>query len=138
MEPIIKFIGYSIKSINYIRIDDEQELDKISEDLPDLPDGTSDHLTRKVAIGITPDGKQALLVLYAKSYDLENGRVIECELNGQFEIMQDLTEDDINAHISKSGVGILYPYLRATISTITALDSPKSILIPTINPNIYE
>ncbi len=138
MEPIIKFIGYSIKSISYIRIDDEQELNEITESLPSLPDGTPDHLTRKIAIGITPDSKQALLVLYAKLYDLENRRVIECELNGQFEITKILTEEEINSHISQSGVGILYPYLRATISTITALDSPQSVLIPTINPNIYE
>lgn len=136
MEPIIKFNGYSIKSINYIRIE-EEELADLKAKIENPQDKMND-LERRLSIGVTSDLKQALLTLYAKVYDLDKQRVVECEVHGQFEIMKEMSEKEIQEHVSSSGMGILYPYLRSIISIITTLDSTQSILIPTINPHIYE
>lgn len=136
MNPSIDFIGYSLKKITYRRIDDDSELEAVRNSISD-ENGIEKDFKREIRIGTTEDLKNALLELSVSVYDLTNNRVIDCELNGQFNINQELTIDQINEVISTSGVGILYPYLRSIISILTTFDSPNAIVIPTINPNNY-
>lgn len=53
-------------------------------------------------------------------------------LEGLFELSQDYLEYDINVFYSNA-LSILYPYVRAIVSTYTAGANIKPVILPTIN-----
>ena len=53
-------------------------------------------------------------------------------LEGLFELSQDYLDYDINLFYSNA-LSILYPYVRAIVSTYTAGANIKPVILPTIN-----
>ena len=53
-------------------------------------------------------------------------------LEGLFELSKDYLEYDINVFYSNA-LSILYPYVRAIVSTYTAVANIKPVILPTIN-----
>ena len=56
---------------------------------------------------------------------------MEVELTGLFEV----ENDNGNIDFIPNAIAILYPYIRAIVSTYTALANVNSLILPTINVN---
>ncbi|MFT4071618.1 MAG: protein-export chaperone SecB [Dysgonamonadaceae bacterium] len=52
---------------------------------------------------------------------------------GYFDFEKDITEDEKKVFFNTSAPAILFPYIRAYISTLTTLGGIKSITLPTVN-----
>lgn len=57
----------------------------------------------------------------------------EIEMRGFFEFSNELTEQKKGAFFTGSAPAIMFPYLRAYISTVTSLSGIEPIILPTIN-----
>ena len=58
---------------------------------------------------------------------------IQLEMRGSFEFDSNLSQDDKVAFFTPSAPAIMFPYLRAHISTLTGVSGIEPIVLPTIN-----
>lgn len=58
---------------------------------------------------------------------------IEFEMRGFFEFSNELTEPEKAMFFTGSAPAIMFPYLRAYISTMTSISGIEPIILPTIN-----
>lgn len=58
---------------------------------------------------------------------------IEIEMRGFFEFSNELTDHEKGVFFTGNAPAIMFPYLRAYISTITSLSGIEPIILPTIN-----
>lgn len=58
---------------------------------------------------------------------------MKVKLTGLFEIVSDEKESVKKSFIEKNSITILYPYLRAIVSTYTANSNIRTIILPPIN-----
>lgn len=58
---------------------------------------------------------------------------IDVEMRGFFEFDKELLEQEKGAFFTGSAPAIMFPYLRAYISTLTGLSGIEPIILPTIN-----
>ncbi|ERK47704.1 protein-export chaperone SecB [Leptotrichia sp. oral taxon 879] len=67
-------------------------------------------------------------------------RFVEIEMLGVFEFDEKTPEDEKEKFLEINGAAILYPYIRAYISTITSFNKEgNALIIPTINfQSLYE
>ncbi|AUI80235.1 hypothetical protein BB562_11480 [Lactiplantibacillus pentosus] len=59
--------------------------------------------------------------------------MIDLELEGYFEVSNELDNSKIATALAVNGVAILFPYARSVISMVSTLDSSEVIVLPTIN-----
>ena len=67
-------------------------------------------------------------------------RYLEVEMIGKFKFEEGMLEQEKEKFLKINGASILYPYIRAYISTITSFDKEGSaVILPTINfESFYE
>ena len=119
----IEFLGYNVKKAIFIN---QKE---------GLRDGAEYTLTPKFsrAIQQRSDNEYALsLGLLIEANEEENALpfTIEIIIEGTFRITD---VEDKEKSLKVNAVAILFPYIRATLSTFTALMNINPILLPTIN-----
>ncbi|MCG0772155.1 protein-export chaperone SecB [Lactiplantibacillus plantarum] len=117
-EPIIDFKGYKIQNLQMTR--DKIKADKMDKDI---------NIQSKSAL--TSDKKKAKVILNIQVRKAT--LVIDLELEGYFEVSNELENSKIAAALAVNGVAILFPYARSVISMISTLDSSEVVVLPTIN-----
>jgi len=102
------------------------------------------HITRKEGkqgkfkIDLTPSGKyikklkQFRLNLEVRVYDEKSFEAI-IKTQSLFEFKEDVNESEIGTYFYVNSSAIIFPYIRAYISALTALSGLKTITIPTMN-----
>lgn len=100
------------------------EYKKISEDI-DIEFAQSQ--------GVNIDESKFRLILEVKIFDKNKHIDINVISHGYFEFDRDLNDDEKSMFFDVNAPAILFPYLRAYISTLTALSGLKPITLPTIN-----
>ena len=117
MEAILKFTGYKIVNLVYSR-----DIDLSEKDENELEVG--------VGTAISDDGEQGQVKISVTALDVENKRTVKAEVLGSFDFID---VEDKERTLAVNGTAILYPYVRAIISTITTQDSLNAIILPTVN-----
>jgi preprotein translocase subunit secB len=117
MEAILKFTGYKIVNLEYSR-----DIDLLDKDENELEVG--------VGTAISDDGEQGQVKISVTALDVENKRTVKAEVLGSFDFID---VEDKERTLAVNGTAILYPYVRAIISTITTQDSLNAIILPTVN-----
>lgn len=117
MEAILKFTGYKIVNLEYSR-----DIDLLDKDENELEVG--------VGTAISDDGEQGQVKISVTAIDVENKRTVKAEVLGSFDFID---VEDKERILAVNGTAILYPYVRAIISTITTQDSLNAIILPTVN-----
>lgn len=117
MEAILKFTGYKIVNLVYSR-----DIDLSEKDENELEVG--------VGTAISDDGEQGQVKISVTAFDVENKRTVKAEVLGSFDFID---VEDKEGTLAVNGTAILYPYVRAIISTITTQDSLNAIILPTVN-----
>ncbi|MBB1069364.1 protein-export chaperone SecB [Limosilactobacillus sp. RRLNB_1_1] len=114
-ETPISFKGYQIKKLEY-GTDIEKEKDRIG-----------------IKYGISNDQKMGQVVITVYFSDKSKSSNGILEVIGQFEIKKGLTEKQQHIFLGQNGSAILYPYVRAILSMVTALDDNRVQVLPTLN-----
>lgn len=117
MEAILKFTGYKIVNLVYSR-----DIDLLDKDENELEVG--------VGTAISDDGEQGQVKISVTALDVENKRTVKAEVLGSFDFID---VEDKERTLAVNGTAILYPYVRAIISTVTTQDSLNAIILPTVN-----
>ena len=67
-------------------------------------------------------------------------RYVEIEMIGDFKFEEGTTDQEKEKFLKINGASILYPYIRAYISTLTSFDKEgQALIVPTINfQNLFE
>ena len=117
MEASLKFTGYKIVNLEYSR-----DIDLLDKDENELEVG--------VGTAISDDGEQGQVKISVTALDVENKRTVKAEVLGSFDFID---VEDKERTLAVNGTAILYPYVRAIISTITTQDSLNAIILPTVN-----
>lgn len=99
---------------------------------------TGNEIGEDMEFGIAPEGvfdeskKLFLLTLNVVAKDKEQNLDLSLTIKGMFEY----DTDDMNElipYISMNAPAIMFPYIRAYISNITALGGTQPIILPTLN-----
>lgn len=59
--------------------------------------------------------------------------VLECKFIGMFSVIESEKNMDIEKYVNSNAIGLMYPYIREHISSITQKAGIKPILLPPIN-----
>ncbi|SHG43531.1 protein-export chaperone SecB [Dysgonomonas macrotermitis] len=99
------------------------------------PRGISDNLdiSFKKSSGINESERKYKLELEVSIEDENKLLVIKILCNGFFEFEKDITDEERHIFFNTSAPAILFPYIRAYISTLTSLSGIKPLILPTIN-----
>lgn len=65
--------------------------------------------------------------------DENKSLLIDILCHGFFDFEEDITDDEKKVFFNTSAPAILFPYIRAYISTLTTLSGVRGIILPTIN-----
>lgn len=115
-----RFSGYQVLKSN-ISIN---EPSTISENL---------EIKFKRSSGINEKEYKYKLDLEVTIEDENKSLFIEVICNGFFEFDKDITDEERSIFFNTSAPAILFPYLRAYISTLTTLSGIQPVTLPTIN-----
>ena len=63
----------------------------------------------------------------------DNSEILNCQMTGSFIFKDKITIEDVPSYFYINSVAILFPYLRAFISTLSVQANHKLIIIPTMN-----
>jgi preprotein translocase subunit SecB len=82
------------------------------------------------------DGIYKLILRFAAFYgDKKNHKLIDLVSEGVFKFDENLAFDEIPDYFFSNSIAILYPYLRAFITTLTSVANVKALILPTLNLN---
>ena len=124
-KPVINFLGYRVKKINYFDFDnDTDNLMKPSVDYK-----VTCNIKKRLGAVII----NASLLNDRSSDNNFDVRKLELEMIGMFSIREDVSLDDAKKYLATNGSAMLYPYVRTTISILVSLDAPENIVMPSIN-----
>lgn len=124
-KPVINFIGYRVKKINYFDFDnDTDNLMKPSVDYK-----VTCNIKKRLGAVII----NASLLNDRSSDNNFDVRKLELEMIGMFSIREDVSLDEAKKYLATNGSAMLYPYVRTTISILVSLDAPENIVMPSIN-----
>lgn len=73
-----------------------------------------------------------------KVSDKEKGFELIAECSSVFEFDKALTEEELERYAAVNAPAILFPYVRAYVSTLTSLSGITPIVLPTINLAAYK
>lgn len=115
--------GFQFKNFNIHRSLIEVQND---EDLKDIS------ISFKTGGKLYYDKGLFLLNLNVSLSDKNNILRIEVDSSANFQF-ENIKREDLNNYLFTNAPAILFPYIRAYISTLTTLSGLKSILLPTLN-----
>lgn len=123
---LITFVDYKV---NKIEFENNEEYGGEEVDI-DFNIGTEIH--------ISEDGEEMVVVLKTNVFEPKEGKVypfrMYVEIEGYFKSNLEDKEQQITQY-GKNAVAILFPYVRALVSTFTANANVTPLILPTINVN---
>lgn len=126
---VLKFNGYNVEKFNYIR---NNSKDTNSNE----PVSLSPQIMFKIVLKKDNPLKSNVLIGVRLGYD-DNVLPfkVEAVVKGYFELEgEETTElDSIYKFYLQNGTAILYPYLRAIVTTLTGTGNYQAIILPTVN-----
>lgn len=114
-----KFRGYRITEATMHIAADRKVDQQLNVSFPGIRYNTQDH-TYTLILGVTVTNED-------KSLD------ISVEMVGFFEFDRDLSQKEKDCFFSANAPAIMFPYIRAYISTVTGTAGIEPIILPTIN-----
>lgn len=114
-----KFKGYRITKSNMSIV----PTGKIKQDLNVTFSGVKDAIC----------DSEYMLDLGASITNADNSVNIDVEMRGFFEFDKDLKDQEKVSFFTGSAPAIMFPYIRAYISTLTGIAGIEPIILPTIN-----
>lgn len=115
-----RFSGYKITD-GHIQID------------PDRIANKQLNVTFDKTAGVNDGERKMRLLLVAKIVDDNNVINIQVKAEGYFEFDGDLSEEERSVFFNTSAPAILFPYVRAYISTLSSLSGITPVILPTLN-----
>lgn len=126
---VLKFNGYNVEKFNYIR---NNSKDTNSNE----PVSLSPQIMFKIVLKKDNPLKSNVLIGVRLGYD-DNALPfkVEAVVKGYFELEGEATTelDSIYKFYLQNGTAILYPYLRAIVTTLTGTGNYQAIILPTVN-----
>ncbi|MGN9160307.1 protein-export chaperone SecB [Clostridium sulfidigenes] len=126
---VLKFNGYNVEKFNYIR---NNSKDTNSNE----PVSLSPQIMFKIVLKKDNPLKSNVLIGVRLGYE-DNALPfkVEAVVRGYFELEgEETTElDSIYKFYLQNGTAILYPYLRAIVTTLTGTGNYQAIILPTVN-----
>lgn len=131
---IMQFYGYTVEKVIYLK-NDSYDCQKDSLIFP------------KMAINIVQSetDNSKFNIILGTIYDTESNfpYLLEIVIRGFFETSDDLSNSDKLKTILSNGSAIIYPYMRALFTEMTAKSDFTPIILPTINfyeyiKNLYD
>lgn len=119
-EAQFRFVNYRINE-SVIKLDPEVEP---SDEL---------EVNFEQTIGVHETENRMRLVLDTSISDKNNALSIAVKAEGYFEFDEGLSEDMKEGFFNANAPAILFPYIRAYISTLSTLSGIKPIVLPTLN-----
>ncbi|MCP9305695.1 MAG: protein-export chaperone SecB [Lacticaseibacillus paracasei] len=125
-ETVIKLVSYRVKDVSYHRYLSVSDYEKVDEDLKKP--------TINMQYGISEDAKHGKAEMSAHIVKPDQQQVGDITVVGFFDFRSDVTDfEQKKKLLAINGGAMLYPYLRATVSMVTALDNPDTTVLPTLN-----
>ena len=115
-----RFLGYKITD-GHIHIEADKEVSKQIE------------VSFEKTVGINDGEHKMRLQMEAKISDNNKAMNIEVKAEGLFEFEKDITVDERNVFFKTSAPAILFPYIRAYITTLSSLSGMSPVILPTLN-----
>lgn len=115
-----RFIGYQILKSS-IEISDPRN---VSDSL---------NINFRKSSGVNHSENKYKLDLNIAIDDDNKALLIDVLCHGFFEFDRDISAEDQNTFFNTSAPAILFPYIRAYITTLTSLSGIKPLILPTIN-----
>jgi preprotein translocase subunit SecB len=119
-EAQFRFVNYRITE-SVIKLDPEVEP---SDEL---------EVNFEQTIGVHETENRMRLLLNTSITDKNNALSIAVKAEGYFEFDEGLDEDMKDGFFNANAPAILFPYIRAYISTLSTLSGIKPIVLPTLN-----
>lgn len=126
---VLKFNGYNVEKLNYIR---NNSKDTNSNE----PVSLSPQIMFKIVLKKDDSLKSNVLIGVRLGYDDNTLPFkVEAVVKGYFELEgEETTElESIYKFYLQNGTAILYPYLRAIVTTLTGTGNYQAIILPTVN-----
>lgn len=130
---VMDFKGYQIKNLKY---GDTQFSSKEISEMSTDDNGNAMELN--VKIGYSSNLLEGIVELGINIYNNVSKRSLNLEIVGEFDLSEDLSEEEVEDLLSQNGTAILFPYLRSIVSIVTTLDSKDAIILPTINAAVFK
>ncbi|NLJ01090.1 MAG: hypothetical protein GX371_08085 [Bacteroidales bacterium] len=83
--------------------------------------------------GVNGESNKFKLLLDVNVRDKNNSLNIDISSEGFFEFDDELSESEKEFFFNINALAILFPYIRAYISTLTSLSGIQPLILPTIN-----
>lgn len=115
-------------SFNKVSIDIESSAKGETLDLDFQPSGVFTQGEKQSSFNLQ-------FVFVAKSQDLE---VVKIHCNAVFKFAGSITFEEIPTYFYRNSMAILFPYIRAFVSTVTLQANVMPILLPTVNLSSLE
>lgn len=127
---VLKFNGYNVEKLNYIR-NNSKNINDSNEVVSLTP-----QIMFKIVLKKDNNLKGNLLIGVRLGYeDNTLPFKVEAVVKGYFELEgEENTElESIYKFYLQNGTAILYPYLRAMVTTLTGTGNYQAIILPTVN-----
>ncbi|MBL1225355.1 protein-export chaperone SecB [Enterococcus sp. BWR-S5] len=122
MASPIEFQGYRIEKIEY-----DHKMDGEDTSI------TSNYFDPQVELRFDEDFKEGLVIL-SVTLNEKDERHFFLQLAGFFVVTsEEVDQEQAKELLALNGTTILMPYARSIISMITSLDSPRALVMPTVN-----
>lgn len=124
--PVIKLDMYRVTQVNYKRLLSKAEWEALedSEIKPNI----------EMSYSIAEDLRHGKCNMTTHIVREEQRQYGDITVVGFFTFREDITDlDDQKKYLAVNGGAMLYPYLRAIASMVTALDNSDTTILPTLN-----
>lgn len=125
-EGVITFLDYRVNSIEF-----KNNADYNGEEVDIDFDVSANYC-------ISDDGEEMIVVLNTNIFEPKEGKAypfrMTVEIEGYFKSNFEDREKNIEQYV-KNAVAILFPYVRALVSTFTANANVTPLILPTVNVN---
>lgn len=123
---IITFLDYKVNRVEFVN-NDEYNGEEVDIDFD-----------MGVRFHVADNGNEMSVVLIANIFEPKEGKVypfrMSVEVEGYFRSNFEENKDEIR-HYGKNAVAILFPYVRAIVSSFTANANVTPLILPTVNVN---
>lgn len=115
-----RFKGYKIVESHIVIVPEETVSQKINVEF-------------EQTVGVNEEGHNMRLEMIANINDENKALVIKVKAHGFFEFDSDLSPSEKKIFFSTSAPAILFPYVRAYITTLSSLSGVNPVILPTLN-----
>lgn len=84
------------------------------------------------------EGKYVLSFEFAATYGEKQTEFINATMVAFFKFRQPISLDEIPDYFYRNSIAIIFPYLRAFISTLTSVANSKPLILPVMNLSSLE